>query len=86
MKESFRDRMRRKIREMRIRICKWIIRKAVQQLDALEWFALMVYSWGFDEHVDYHVMKEISTKDFHQFGTKVEYYDSCKQEDRNAAV
>jgi len=76
MKESFRSRMKRKIRETRIRICKQIIRKAVRRLDVLQDFAFMAYSWGFDEEIDYHVTKERSTKEFHQFGTHVEYYDS----------
>lgn len=76
MKESFRDRMKRKIRETRIRICKQIIRKAVRRLDVLQGFAFLAYSWGFDEEIDYHVTKERSTKEFHQFGTHVEYYDS----------
>lgn len=75
MKESFRDRMRRKIRETRIRICKHIIRKAVRRLDVLQDFAFLAYSWGFDDEIDYHVTKERSTMDFHQFGTYVEYYD-----------
>ena len=75
MKESFRSRMKRKIRETRIRICKQIIRKAVRRLDVLQGFAFLAYSWGFDEEIDYHVTKERSTKEFHQFGTHVEYYD-----------
>ena len=76
MKESFRDRVKRKIRETRIRICKQIIRKAVRRLDVLQDFAFLAYSWGYDEEIDYHVTKERSTKEFHQFGTHVEYYDS----------
>ena len=75
MKESFRDRMRRKIRETRIKICKHIIRKAVRRLDVLQGFAFLAYSWAFDEEIDYHVTKERSTKEFHQYGTLVEYYD-----------
>ena len=76
MKESFRSRMKRKIRETRIMICKKIIRKAVRRLDVLQDFAFLAYSWGFDEEIDYHVSKERSTMEFHQFGTYVEYYDS----------
>ena len=76
MKESFLSRMERKTRETRIRICKHIIRKAVRRLDVLQDFAFLAYSWGFDEEIDYHVTKERSTKEFHQFGTHVEYYDS----------
>ena len=75
MKESFRDRMKRKIRETRIRMCKHIIRKAVRQLDALHGFSFLAYSWGFNEEIDYHVIKERSTKEFHQYGTRVDYYD-----------
>ena len=75
MKESFRDMLKRKIREKRIRICKQIIRKAVRRLDVLQDFAFLAYSWGFDEEIDYHVIKERSTKEFHQYGTQVEYYD-----------
>ena len=75
MKESFRSRMKRKIREARIRICKQIIRKAVRRLDVLQDFAFLVYSWGFDEETDYHVIKERSTNEFHQYGTAVKYYD-----------
>ena len=75
MKESFRSRMKRKIRETRIRICKQIIRKAVRRLDVLQDFAFLAYSWGFDEEIDYHVTKERSTMEFHQYGTAVEYYD-----------
>lgn len=81
MKESFRNRMKRKIREARIRICKQIIRKAVRRLDVLQEFAFLAYSWGYDEEIDYHVIKERSTNEFHQYGTMVTYYDSCKQED-----
>ena len=76
MKESFRDRMKRKIRWMRIRVCHWIIKKAVRRLDVLQEFAFLAYSWGYDEEIDYHVIKERSTKEFHQFGTAVKYYDS----------
>ena len=76
MKESFRDMLKRKIREKRIRICKHIIRKAVRRLDVLQDFAFLAYSWGFDEEIDYHVIKERSTMEFHQYGTAVEYYDS----------
>ena len=81
MKESFRSRMKRKIRETRIRICKQIIRKAVRQLDVLQYGAFLVYSWGFDNETDYHVIKERSTMEFHQYGTTVTYYD---QEEKHA--
>ena len=76
MKESFRDMLKRKIRETRIRICKKIIRKAVRRLDVLQDFAFLAYCWGYNEEIDYHVIKERSTKEFHQFGTHVECYDS----------
>lgn len=78
MKESFRAWMKRKIREKRIRICKHIIRKAVRRLDVLQDFAFLAYSWGFDDEIDYNVIKERSAKEFHQFGTYVEYYDNSK--------
>ena len=78
MKESFRSRMKRKIRETRIRICKQIIQKAVRRLDVLQEFAFLAYSWGFDEEIDYHVTKERSTKEFHQYGTQVTYYQEEK--------
>ena len=78
MKESFRDRMKRKIRETRIRICKQIIRKAVRRLDVLQDFAFLAYSWAYDDEIDYHVTKERSTKEFHQYGTRVDYYDEKK--------
>ena len=84
MKESFRSRMKRKIRETRIRICKQIIRKAVRRLDVLQGFAFLAYSWWYDEEIDYHVIKERSTNEFHQFGARVTYNDSCKQEDEDA--
>ena len=41
----------------------------------LQDFAFLAYSWGFDEEIDYHVIKERSTMEFHQYGTAVEYYD-----------
>lgn len=78
MKESFTDRIRRKIRDFRIRICHYVIKKAVRRLDVLRDFAFLAYSWGFDEETDYHVIKERSTKEFHKFGTTVEYYDEKK--------
>ena len=76
MKESFRNKMKRKIRETRIKICTHIIRKAVRRLDVLQDFAFLAYSWAYDDEIDYHVTKERSTMEFHQFGTLVEYYDS----------
>ena len=80
MKESFRSRMQRKIQETRKQVCKWVIRKAVRRLDVLQWEGFLAYTWGYDEEVDYHVIKERSTKDFHQFGTAVEYYDKIAKE------
>lgn len=81
MKESFRDRMRRKIREKRIRVCHRIIKKAVRRLDVLRDFAFLEYSWGYDEEINYHVIKERSTKEFHQYGTMVEYYNQEEGQD-----
>lgn len=75
MKEPFQDRMKRKIREAKIRLCKHIIKKAVRRLDLLQYEAFLAWSWAFDEETDYHVIKERSTKEFHQYGTRVDYYD-----------
>lgn len=75
MKESFTDRIRRKIRDFRIRICHYVIKKAVRRLDVLRDFAFLAYSWAYDDEIDYHVIKERSTKEFHQFGTQVEYFE-----------
>ena len=74
MKESLKSRLIRLIREKRIKAVKWIIRECVRKLDVLQYEALLAYSWGYDDEIDYHVTKERSTNEFHQFGTKVTYY------------
>ena len=74
MKESLEEKLLRKIREKRIKAVKWIIRKCVRKLDVLQYEAFLAYSWGYDDEIDYHVTKERSTNEFHQFGTKVTYY------------
>ena len=74
MKESLKSKPLRLIREKRIKAVKWIIRKCVRKLDVLQHEAFLVYSWGYDDEIDYHVTKERSTNEFHQFGTEVTYY------------
>ena len=74
MKESLKSKLIRLIREKRIKAVKWIIRKCVRKLDVLQYEAFLAYSWGYDDEIDYHVTKERSTNEFHQFGTKVTYY------------
>ena len=78
MGETLKTKLHRIIREKRILIVKWIIRKAVRKLDVLQYEAFLAYTWGFDEEIDYNVIKERSTKDFHQYGTKVTYYNEQK--------
>ena len=80
-KPSCLNRLKYQIRDFRIRICHLIIKKAVRQLDVLHYGAFLVYSWGFDNETDYHVIKERSTMEFHQYGTTVTYYD---QEEKHA--
>ena len=75
MKESLKTKLLRIIRERRIKAIKWIIRKAVRKLDVLRYEGFLAYSWGYNEEIDYHVLKERSTKDFHQYGTRTTYYD-----------
>lgn len=74
MKESLKSKLIRLIREKRINIVKWIIRKYVRKLDVLQYEAFLAYSWSYDDEIDYYVTKERSTNEFHQFGTKVTYY------------
>ena len=74
MKESLRSKLIRLIREKHIKAVKWIIRKCVRKLDVLQYEAFLAYSWGYNDEIDYHVTKERSTNEFHQFGTKVTYY------------
>ena len=74
MRKPLKSRLIRLIREKRIKAVKWIIRECVRKLDVLQYEALLAYSWGYDDEIDYHVTKERSTNEFHQFGTKVTYY------------
>lgn len=74
MNEPIKVKLLRLIREKRIKAVKWIIRKYVRKLDVLQYEAFLAYSWGYDDEIEYHVIKERSTKKFHQFGTKVTYY------------
>lgn len=74
MKERLSERIKRKVREKYDVFLKWIIRKAVQKHDDLNYGAFMAYSWGRDEVTDYHVTAERSYKDIHVFGTRVEQF------------
>ena len=74
MKESLKSKLIRLNREKRIEAVKWIIRKCVRKLDVLQYESFLAYSWGFDDEIDYHVTKERSTNEFHQFGTEMTYY------------
>ena len=74
MKESLKSKLIRLIREKLIKAVKWIIRKCVRKLDVLQHEAFLVYSWGYDEEIDYHVIKERSTNEFYQYGMMVTYY------------
>ena len=74
MKESLKSKLIRSIREKRIKAVKWIIRKCVRKLDVLQYGGFLAYSWGYDDEIDYHVIKERSTNEFYQYGTMVTYY------------
>jgi len=74
MKERLSERIKRKVREKYDVFLKWIIRKAVQKHDDLNYGAFMAYSWGMDEVTHYHVIAERSYKDIHVFGTRVERF------------
>ncbi len=75
MKESFLSKLSRALREKKIVIVKRIIKKAVRRLDVLNGETFLAYSWVYDDEIDYHLIKERSTNEFHQYGTRVEYYD-----------
>lgn len=75
MKESLKSKLIRLIREKRIKAVKWIIRKCVRKLDVLRDEVFLAYSWGYDDEIEYYVIKERCTNEFHQFGTKVTYYE-----------
>ena len=75
MREPLSCKLIRIVRKTRIRIAKWIIRKAVRKLDEWQYESFLAYSWGFDDTTDYHIIKEVSTNEYHQYGTRVEYFD-----------
>lgn len=75
MMESLKSKLLLLIRVKRIKVIRWIIRKCVRKLDVLQYEGFLAYSWGYDDEIDYHVIKERSTDKFHQFGTKVTYYE-----------
>ena len=75
MKEPLSCKLIRIIRKTRIRIAKWIIRKAVRKLDEWQYESFLAYSWSFDDTTDYHILKEVSTNEYHQYGTRVEFFN-----------
>ncbi len=79
MNESLKSKMLRAIRENRIRTVKWVIRKCVRKLDTLQYEGFLAYSWGYNNETDYHIIKERSTRKFHQYGANVVYYDNIKE-------
>ena len=79
MRETMSARLRREWHEAKDRFAKWIIRKAVQWHDRLNYKAFMAYSWALDEITDYHVLAERSYQNCHVYGTKVEYYDAPEE-------
>ena len=74
MRERLKNRIKRKIRDLKIEIVHFIIRKAVSKLDALQWGGFLAYTWDVNETVSYHVQKEMFLPDCHVIGTKTEYY------------
>ena len=75
MSERLSEKLRREWHEAKDRLAKWIIRKAVRKLDEWQYESFLAYSWGFDDTTDYHIIKEVSTNEYHQYGTRVEYFD-----------
>lgn len=75
MKEPLSCKLIRIVRKTRIRIAKWIIRKAVRKLDEWQYGSFLAYSWGFDDTTDYHIIKEVSTNEYYQYGTRVKYFN-----------
>ena len=71
MKERLSERIKRKTRERYDKLLKWIIRKAVQKHDDLNYGAFLAYSWGRDEVTDYHVIAERCYGDIYVYGTHV---------------
>ncbi len=74
MKESLKSKLFLLIRVKRIKAIQWIIRKCVRKLDVLQYEGFLAYSWGYNDEIDYHVIKERNTNEFYQYGTKVTYY------------
>lgn len=72
MKERLFERIKRQSRKRYEKFLKWIIRKAVQKHDDLNYQAFLAYSWGRDEVTDYVVLAERSYPELHVYGTKVE--------------
>ena len=79
MRETMSARLRREWHEAKDKLARWIIRKAVQWHDRLNYNAFMAYSWALDEVTDYHVLAERSYQNCHVYGTKVEYYDEPEE-------
>ena len=75
MKEPLKVKLLRIIKERRIKIVKWIIRKAVRELDVLQYEGFLAYSWKYNEEIDYNILKERNTEVFHQYGTRVTFYN-----------
>ena len=82
MPERTIDKIKRKMHEGHIRLVKLAIRKLVRRFDELNYGAFMAYSWGYDEHTDYHVIAERSYDNSHVYGTQVTYYN---EDDRKKA-
>lgn len=72
MKERLSDRIKRKSREKYDKFLKWVIRKAVQKHDDLNYGAFMAYCWERDEVTGYSVLAERSYQELHIYGTRVE--------------
>ena len=81
MNETIISRIKRKIRDMKIEIVHFIIKKAVKKLDDLHYGVFMAYSWAQDNTTDYHLMKEISLPHYHCIGTKVDRFDDVDEEE-----
>ena len=74
MKERLVDRIRRKAIERYDSLLKWVIRKAVQKHDDLNYRAFMAYSWNRDDVTCYSVVAERFYPDVHILGTKMERF------------
>ena len=74
MRQSFKERLKLKIRDARMWICKKIIQKATRKLDILHHEGFMEYSFNYDSEITYHVIKERNTEEFRQYGTAVTWW------------